>query len=50
MDNLIFEPMNFITNLKYMGLGMVGIFVVIGLIVGVTVVLNQLASPKQKED
>ena len=37
-----FNPMNFISNLKYMGLGMIGIFVVIGIIVGVVVGLNKL--------
>ena len=36
-----FNPVNFISNLKYMGLGMLGIFVVIGIIVGVVVVLNK---------
>ena len=28
-----FDPMNFIVNLKYMGLGMLGIFAVIGVLV-----------------
>jgi hypothetical protein len=32
---------------NYMGFGMLGIFVVIGLIAGVTVVLNKLLKPKQ---
>ena len=36
-----FNPANFISNLKYMGLGMLGILVVIGIIVGVVVVLNK---------
>ncbi len=35
-----FNPMAFIDNLKYMGLGMLGIFVSIGIIVAVTVILN----------
>ena len=47
MDNIIFEPIRFIENLKYMGFGMLGIFVVIGLIAGVTGVLNKLLKPKQ---
>ena len=37
-----FDPMAFIDNLKYMGLGMLGIFVSIGLIVLVTVILNKV--------
>ena len=36
-----FNPMNFVSNMKYMGLGMIGIFVVIGIIVGVVVALNK---------
>ena len=43
-----FEPMNFVTNLKYMGFGMLGIFVVIGLIIGVTVLLNRATKSKDK--
>ena len=45
-----FEPMAFLENLKYMGLGMLGIFVVIGAIIGVTYVLNRVTAPKNKED
>ena len=51
MEDLIFQPINFVNNLKYMGLGMLGIFIVIGLIVGVTVLLNRASAPKKgKED
>ena len=45
-----FEPMAFVENLKYMGFGMLGIFVVIGAIIGVTYVLNRVTAPKNKED
>ena len=41
-----FVPMNFIANMRYMGLGMLGIFVVIGIIAGVVVALNKLTSEK----
>ena len=44
-----FNPMNFVENLKYMGLGMLGIFVVIGVIIGVTVLLNALFRDKNKK-
>ena len=47
MGDIIFEPINFIKNLKYMGLGMLGIFVVIGLIAAVTVLLNRVLKPKK---
>ena len=43
----MFEPMNFIYNLAYMGKGLLGIFVVIGLIAGVTVLLNRFTSVKK---
>lgn len=36
------NPIAFVENLKYMGLGMLGIFVSIGLIVFVTILLNRL--------
>ena len=49
MDNLIFEPMNFVTSLKYMGVGMLGIFVVIGLIVCATCLLNAASGAKKNK-
>ena len=42
--NFNFEPMNFVNNLGYMGKGMIGIFVVIGVIVILTVLLNKVAN------
>ncbi len=39
-----FVPMNFVDNLKYMGLGMLGIFAVIGCIVLMTVLLNAVTA------
>lgn len=41
-----FEPQNFAANLGYMGAGMLGIFIVIGIIVLSTVVLNKLFREK----
>ena len=35
-----FNPWNFVANLKYMGLGMLGIFIVIGVIILLTVVFS----------
>ncbi len=46
---MYFEPMNFINNLSYMGLGMLGIFVVIGLIAGVTILLNNATAKIAKK-
>ena len=45
----MFEPMNFVNNLIYMAAGMLGIFIVIGVIMAAVVVLNKLTSPKKKD-
>lgn len=46
---MYFEPMNFIDNLKYMGLGMLGIFIVMGVIITVTVILDKATAKKNEE-
>lgn len=38
------NPSHFIDNMRYMGLGMLGIFIVIGVIAGLTMLLNALTS------
>lgn len=38
--------MNFVANLKYMGLGMLGIIVVIGVIILITMFLNKVTDKK----
>lgn len=43
-----FQPIEFVKSLVYMGKGLVGIFLVIGIIIGVTALLNKLTSPKKK--
>ena len=45
----MFEPMNFVENLSYMGKGMLGILIVMGAIILVTVVLNKIFSNKKKK-
>lgn len=44
--DFMFEPMNFIKNLSYMGKGMLGIMIVMGAIILTTVVLNKIFSDK----
>ena len=44
-----FDPINFINNLKYMGLGMLGIFVVLGIIILITLGLGRLPAKEQDE-
>ena len=41
---LEFNPMAFLENLQYMGVGMAVIFVVIGIIIGATMLVNFLFS------
>ena len=41
---LFFNPMNFVGNLQYMGIGMVVIFVIISIIIGATMLVNYLFS------
>ena len=39
--NITFNPMAFVENLKYMGMGMLVIFAVIGVIVLTTMLINK---------
>ena len=48
--NFEFHPMNFVTNLKYMGVGMICIFIVIGAIAGVVVLLEKVMSRIKKSE
>ena len=43
---LVFEPANFVSNLRYMGIGMLVIFAVIGVIALATVFINKIFSEK----
>ncbi|MBQ1284431.1 MAG: hypothetical protein UHZ05_02655 [Acutalibacteraceae bacterium] len=45
-----FNPMAFIDNLGYMGVGMLGIMLVIGTIIVVTVLLNFFGNKFDKKD
>ena len=45
-----FNPAAFVENLKYMGVGMLGIFIVIGIIILSVVVLNKATSPKKDSE
>ena len=50
----MFEPMNFIYNIKYMIIGMVCIIIVMGVLILITTALNKFTSKhtnkKDKED
>lgn len=43
-----FQPYNFVNNLVYMGEGMLGIFIVIGIIILLTMLLNKITSKNEK--
>ena len=45
-----FNPGAFVENLKYMAAGMIGIFLVIGVIVLTIVLLGKLTAPKKNRD
>ena len=40
----MFEPIEFVNNLKYMGLGLLGTFVIIGIIIGATIAFNNVSN------
>ncbi len=46
MKNITFEPNKFIENLKYMGIGMLGIFIIILIIITVVYILNACSKKK----
>ena len=50
LENIRFDPMQFVYNLKYLAIGLIGIFIVIGLIILVTVILNKFPEGKKKDD
>lgn len=45
--NFNFNPMAFVEHLKYMAQGMIGIFVVIGVIILITALLNKTTSKRK---
>ena len=44
--NLKFNPMAFVENLRHMGVGMLVIFVIIGIIILATALINKIFSKK----
>ncbi len=43
-----FNPMNFVKYLSHMGIGMLVIFIIIGVIILTTLLINKIFSPKKK--
>lgn len=48
--NIDFNPMSFVDNLYYMGMGMLGIIIVMAVLIGITTFLNKIFSKLSKED
>ncbi len=42
MEN--FNPNAFVENLKYMGIGMLGVFLIVGIIIAATYVISKISS------
>ena len=45
----MFEPMNFVKNLVWMGKGMLGIIVVMGVVIVMVALLNKIFSGKNEQ-
>ena len=41
---MFFEPIQFVNNLIYMGVGMLGVFLIVGIIMGATYLVGHLTS------
>ena len=46
---MYFEPAKFIENLKYMGIGMLGVFLIVGIIMASVYVIGSLKSESNEE-
>lgn len=49
MGDLIFKPLEFINNLKYMGIGMLGVFMIVAIIMASTYLIGHFTSGKSKK-
>ena len=45
---LPFNPIKFVENLKYMGIGMLGVFIIIGIIMAATYVIGKMPTGEDK--
>lgn len=46
---MYFEPIKFVANLKYMGIGMLGVFIVVGIIMASVYVIGSMKSKENEE-
>lgn len=45
----MFEPIQFVNYLKYMGIGMLGVFMIVGIIIAATYAIGKLTTPKSND-
>ena len=46
---MYFEPIKFVENLKYMGIGMLGVFLIVGIIMASVYVVSSMKSGESEE-
>ena len=49
MENLYFKPLEFINNLGYMGIGMLGVFIIVGIIAAATYAIGGLTKKNNND-
>ena len=46
----MFQPIQFVNYLKYMGIGMLGVFIIVGMIIAATYAIGKLTVPKDNDN
>ena len=46
----MFQPIEFLNYLKYMGTGMLGVFIIVGIIIAATYAIGKFTKSSDKED
>ncbi|MBQ7386946.1 MAG: hypothetical protein IJW03_02140 [Clostridia bacterium] len=49
MGNFVFEPLNFVSSLKWMGIGMLGVFLIVGIIMVATYIIGAASGKASKK-
>ena len=45
----MFEPIQFVNYLKYMGIGMLGVFIIVGIIIAATYAIGKFTNPNKAD-
>ena len=45
---MIFEPIKFVESLKYLGIGMIGVFIIVGIIIAATYAIGHITAGEDK--